>query len=108
VFCGECRRCHLLASSQGSSTFLVYDLTSLRLLRTFRIGEGATDGVDESDGAMVASMPLGRTFAHGLLVTHDGDEEPADDATNFKFTRWEDVARPLGLTIDTVSGDPRR
>jgi 3-phytase len=57
---------------------------------------------------MVASVPLGGTFAHGLLVTHDGDKEPADDATNFKFTRWEDVARPLGLEVDTVSGDPRR
>lgn len=100
-------RGYLLASSQGSSTFVVYDLTSLKPLRTFRIGEGATDGVDESDGAMVVGVPLGGTFARGLLVTHDGDDEPFEDATNFKYTRWEDVAEPVGLTIDTVSGDPR-
>jgi 3-phytase len=100
-------RGYLLASSQGSSTFVVYDLSSLKLLRMFRIGEGATDDVDESDGAMVANVPLGATFARGLLVTHDGDEAPGEDATNFKFTRWEDVAGPLGLEIDINNGDPR-
>src|SRR5262245_13427276 len=99
---------YLLASSQGSSTFLVYDLKSLRLLGTFEIGGGPTDHVDESDGAMVANVPLGTTFAQGLLVTHDGDDEPNDDATNFKFTRWQDVAGPLGLKVDTLHGDPRR
>src|SRR5262245_27585529 len=98
---------YLLASSQGSSTFLVYDLRSERLLGTFEIGGGATDHVDDCDGAMVVSVPLGTTFAQGLLVTHDGDDEPNDDATNFKFTRWQDVAGPLGLQIDTEQGDPR-
>jgi 3-phytase len=99
-------RGYLLASSQGSSTFIVYDLASLAPLGTFAIGGGPTDAVDESDGAMVVGLPLG-TFAQGLLVTHDGDDEPADDATNFKFTRWEDVAERLGLRIETVTGDPR-
>ena len=68
----------------------MYDLTSLKFLRTFAIGAGPTDAVDESDGAMVTNVPLGN-----------------EDATNFKFTRWEDVAQPLGLEIDTVAGDPR-
>jgi 3-phytase len=76
-------------------------------LRTFVIGSAATDAVDESDGAMVVGVPLGPEFAKGLFVTHDGDDKAFDDATNFKFTRWEDVARPLGLAIDTVAGDPR-
>jgi 3-phytase len=52
-------------------------------------------------------VPLGAKVAKGLLVTHDGDDEPQDDATNFKFTRWQDVADPLRLTIDTRHGDPR-
>jgi 3-phytase len=99
-------RGYLLASSQGSSTFVVYDLASLRKLRTFTIGEGVTDGVDDCDGAMVVGLPLG-AFTQGLLVTHDGDDEPGDDATNFKFTRWDDVADALGLVIDTTTGDPR-
>jgi 3-phytase len=98
---------YLLASSQGSSTFLVYDLSSPTFLRTFAIGDGPTDAVDESDGAMVASVPLGSTFEEGLLVTHDGGDEPFEDATNFKFTRWLDLAGPLGLEIDTVDRNPR-
>ena len=101
-------RGYLLASSQGDSTFVVYDLTSLKPLRTFEIGGEATDHVDESDGAMVVGVPLGARYPLGLLVTHDGDDEPHDGATNFKFTRWDDVTRPLELTIDTASGDPRR
>jgi 3-phytase len=100
-------RGYLLASSQGSSTFVVYNLTSLKPLRTFRIGEGPTDAVDESDGAMVVGLPLGPRFPRGLLVTHDGDDAPFEGATNFKFTRWDDVAGRLGLRIDTVGGDPR-
>jgi hypothetical protein len=52
-------------------------------------------------------LPPRATFAQGLLVTHDGDEEPGDDATNFKFTRWQDIAGPLALEIDTVSGNAR-
>ena len=99
-------RGYLLASSQGSSTFVVYDLASLRKLKTFTIGDGVTDGVDNCDGAMVVGLPLG-AFTQGLLVTHDGDDEPGDDATNFKFTRWDDVANALGLVIDTTTGDPR-
>lgn len=99
---------YLLASSQGSSTFIVYDRVSLEPLGTFKLAESPTDAVDESDGAMVVGVPLGDTFARGLLVTHDGDDEPNEDATNFKFTRWQDVASPLGLEIDTKSGDPRR
>ena len=95
-------RGYLLASSQGSSSFLVYDLSSLRQLRTFAIGAGTTDAVDDSDGAMVVGVPLGPTFAKGLLATHDGDDEPFDDATNFKLTRWVDIAAGR-LEVDTVS-----
>ncbi len=85
-------RGYLLASSQGSSEFIVYDLASVKRITTFAIGDGATtDAVDECDGAMVVGLPLGE-FTEGLLVTHDGDD--GEDATNFKFTRWDDVAEP--------------
>jgi 3-phytase len=98
---------YLLASSQGSSTFIIYDLTSLKTLHTFQIVDGPTDAVDESDGAMVMGVPLGSTFPEGRFVTYDGDDEPNEEATNFKFVGWEDIAGPLGLVIDTVSGAPR-
>lgn len=51
--------------------------------------------MQESDGAAVINVPLGTRFPRGLLATHDGDDENArgEDATNFKLTRWENVAR---------------
>jgi 3-phytase len=56
--------------------------------------------VQGSDGAAVSPFALGERFARGLLVTHDGQNAPEvldpegkpRPSTNFKFTRWEDVA----------------
>ena len=69
---------YLLASSQGSSTFLVYDRAGDNpYLGSYRVGaSGEIDGVDESDGSMVLNVPLGPTFPQGLLVVHDGLNEP--------------------------------
>jgi len=40
-------------------------------------------------------------------VTHDGEDEPNENATNLEFMRWRDATSPLGLAIDTNTGDPR-
>jgi myo-inositol-hexaphosphate 3-phosphohydrolase len=67
----------------------------------------------------VVSANLGPAFPHGLLVVQDGRNDPAvlleDEGelenvnTNFKFVRWESVARafPMPLLIDTTGYDPR-
>ena len=97
----------LLASSQGDSTFHAYDLRTLAYRGGFEIGGGGIDGVDESDGAHVVPHALGPAFPAGLLVVHDGDNEPAVlddegepvDQTNFKLVSWPAVARPLGLPV---------
>lgn len=112
---------YLLASSQGDSTFAVYNREDgNEYLGSFRIG--AADGIDKvenSDGADVVNVPLGSQFPSGLFVTHDGANEPAllveDDgeienaSTNFKFVPWENIANalPTPLEIDTTSFDPR-
>jgi hypothetical protein len=38
---------------------------------------------------------------------HDGEAADAPQAATLKFTRWQDVAGPLDLGVDTTSGDPR-
>ncbi|WP_026424417.1 phytase [Actinokineospora inagensis] len=85
----------LLASSQGDSTFVVYDISrGFRHTTGFAVADGSTvDGVQHSDGGAVTSTPLGRDFPHGLLVLHDGENTPDDGrvSTNFKFVRWEQV-----------------
>lgn len=67
--------------------------------------------MQESDGAAVLNVPLGRLFPRGLLVTHDGDDENAEgrSATNFKLTRWEDVAGAFEpeLRVDPFGWFPR-
>ncbi|WP_187645695.1 phytase [Streptomyces sp. TRM49041] len=104
---------YVLASSQGDDTFAVYERNGHNdFVGSFRVGDGATDGVQHSDGSMVVNVPLGRSFPKGLLITHDGEATPADgdrEGTNFKFVRWDAVAGafPEPLTIDTESFDPR-
>ncbi|RLK59331.1 phytase [Actinokineospora cianjurensis] len=85
----------LLASSQGDSTFVTYDITRGLPKHTggFTIADSSTvDGVQHSDGAAVITTPLGRDYPHGLLVVHDGENSPGErESTNFKFVRWERV-----------------
>ncbi|MEV6318390.1 phytase [Streptomyces sp. NPDC051776] len=105
---------YVLASSQGDNTFAVYGRDGRNpYLGSFEIGQGpATDGVQHSDGSTVINVPLGPGYPKGLLVTHDGEAEPADgdrETTNFKFVKWDAVASafPDDLTVDPDSFDPR-
>jgi 3-phytase len=99
----------LLASSQGDSTFVIYDRVvgrdggPNRVLGRFRVGSGARiDGVEDSDGAAVVTERV-PGFPGGLLVLHDGAETPAvpgEDgeprpATNFAYVAYRDVLRTV-------------
>lgn len=111
---------YLLASSQGGSTFAVYTREGENTyLGSYRIAAGDVDSVEESDGAMVLNVALGDAFPQGLLVVHDGSNEPekmVEDegelenvSTAFKFVPWQSVAESLEipLLIDTESYSPR-
>ena len=118
IYRGGRGRGYLLASSQGDDTFAVFaDRGRGPFLGSFAIEDGSVDGVQESDGAAVVNVPLGRSFPAGLLVTQDGDNTPAvpDDAgepranTNFKLTRWDAVAAAFSppLLVDPFGFHPR-
>ena len=84
---------YIIASSQGSSTFIVYDrLPPHAYVKTFSI-----EGAEDSDGVEVTNVNLGPTFPSGLFVCH-ADGKPSICLV----TAYED----LGLDIDT-SYDPR-
>ena len=92
---------YLLVSSQGDNSFAVYGSRGLGpFLGSFRVAAGPVDSVEDSDGAAVAHQALEPRFPGGLLVTQDGENTPealdaegeARDNSNFKYTRWEDVA----------------
>ncbi|NEQ20818.1 MAG: phytase [Microcoleus sp. SIO2G3] len=121
IYYGENGTGYLLASSQGDSTFAAYSREgNNEYLGSYQIGESnGIDSVQNSDGADVINVPLGDQFPFGLLVVHDGSNDPAvlvdDDgelenaSTNFKFVPWQNVANafsePLVITPDSF--DPR-
>lgn len=120
IYYGGGGKGYLLASSQGDNSFAVYDRQNNAYLGSFRVGEkGRIDSAEESDGADVVNVSLGRGFGQGLLVVQDGDNDPAllveDDGelenvnSNFKFVPWQEVAEgfPTPLLIDTTGYDPR-
>ncbi|MFF5206591.1 phytase [Streptosporangium sp. NPDC000396] len=117
IYHGKDGRGYLIASSQGDDTFAVYNRGGRNTyIGSFRVGErDDIDGVQASDGAMVINVPLGRRFPKGLFVTHDGANTPevkdsegeVRENTDFKYVRWDDIARRLRLDIDTESWNPR-
>ncbi|GAA2492486.1 phytase [Streptomyces gobitricini] len=85
---------YLLASSQGDSTFALYDREledANEYEGGFRVtarADGSVDGSEECDGAAVLNAPLGAKYPNGLLVVQDGHDTPVDgdrEATNFAF-----------------------
>ena len=112
---------YLLASSQGDSTVVVYRREGDNsFIGNFAVGaSGSIDSTEESDGADVINVPLGPNYPFGLLVVHDGandpqnavqdDEELENNSTNFKFVSWQDVANafPEPLIVDTTTANPR-
>lgn len=74
-------RKYLVASSQGSDRFVLYDRTTLKRVATVRIeGVTGTDGLDLSE-------------EQDVLVVQD-DKNPSG-YQNFKIVRWSDVANSV-------------
>lgn len=119
IYYGADGKGYLIASSQGDSTFNIYDRQgSNSYLGSFSIGDSSSiDGVEESDGSDIVNTPLGANFPEGLLVVHDGSNEPAvvfpdpdggeiqNFNTNFKYVSLEELSDLINLEPDSF--DPR-
>lgn len=123
IYYGDDGQGYLIASSQGDSTFAIYDRQgSNSYLTSFAVGSGnGIDGAEESDGADIINVPLGDQFPAGLLVVQDGSNEPetvfADPEdgeiqnfnTNFKYVSLADLETGIdnsGVVFES-SFDPR-
>jgi len=83
---------YLIASSQGSDSFSVFDRVSNAYLGTLKVGaNGAVDAVSDTDGVAVTSQNLGGRFSEGMLVVHDSSNS-GGATSNFKFVPWADIA----------------
>jgi 3-phytase len=90
---------YLLASSQGSSTFNVYERSGDHAyVATIDPKPGATDDVAHTDGIDVTNERTSPRFPRGLLVVQDGGN---DGRQNFKLFAWDEVAGSR-LVVDTT------
>jgi 3-phytase len=97
---------YLVMSNQDSSLFTVFDRDGGAYRGSFKVGSaGSIDAVDKTDGVAVVNVALGTGFPSGLVITQDGKNAP-EGGTNFKFTPWQSIASPLGLTVN-AGGSPR-
>jgi myo-inositol-hexaphosphate 3-phosphohydrolase len=85
---------YLIASSQGSNTYVVYQRAAPHAyLTTFQIGANAALGIDgttETDGIDVTNLGLGSAFPDGVFIAQD-DSNPGFNQ-NFKLVEWQDIA----------------
>jgi 3-phytase len=87
----------LVASSQGDSTFSVYDLDGSHAFRgSFKVAAGsAVDGTSTTDGIAIGAGNYGPLYPDGLIVIHDGENEDAGGrsaaGSNLKFARFDQI-----------------
>lgn len=96
----------LIASSQGSNSYSVFDTVDASFIGAFRIVENTLDrkidGTSDTDGIAVSSQTL-PGFEGGLFVVQDGENtdtlenESRSENQNFKFVPWQTISRALGL-----------
>ncbi|MCZ8519919.1 MULTISPECIES: phytase [Paenibacillus] len=108
---------YLIASSQGNSTYAVYDRDDDNEYEgSFAIGDGTTvDGTSGTDGIDVLSFGLGSKYPNGIFIAQD-DENMQDGAVinqNFKIVKWDLISDAFedkfddDLDVDN-DVDPRR
>ncbi len=91
---------YLIASSQGASTFKVYERNGTNaFVQTIDPAGDSSLDVSETDGIDVTNVPTSSRFPRGLFVCQDGRQR--NGRQNFKFFAWEDIAGNR-LLIDTT------
>lgn len=94
---------YLIASSQGSDEFVVYEREDNNdYVTSFKITAGSgVDRVTNTDGIDVVNADLGPLFPAGLLVVQDGSND--DGNQNFKLVSWKAVQELLRSRPDSVA-----
>jgi 3-phytase len=75
---------YLIASSQGSDSFALFDRIDNRFLKSFHVRTGANELVTEIDGIDATSADLGAAFPKGMFVVQD-------DGETFKLTPLDKI-----------------
>jgi 3-phytase len=86
---------YIVASSQGNSTYKVYQRAAPHSFVTSM----SVAGVRNTDGVDIVNVPLGSAFPYGIFACHNDNATPKP----IVVCAYED----LGLSIDTSYWDPR-
>jgi 3-phytase len=83
---------YLFVSSQGNSTFAVYDRGGAnRFVKTFGVlANGRIDAVSGTDGLDVTSYGVGSGFEKGMLVAHD-ESNSGSPTSNLKYVPLDQI-----------------
>jgi 3-phytase len=84
---------YLVASSQGNYSYAVFGRQGEnKYLGSFRITDGAIDGVEETDGLDVTNVSL-PGFPGGMLIVQDGYNYDGrkKKSQNFKIIDWKKI-----------------
>jgi 3-phytase len=98
---------YLIASSQGSNRFVVYDRKAPNApVTSFVVDAGTVDGVSYTDGLDVLSTPLGTAFPEGVFIAQDDRNDSGNQ--NYKLVPWGSIARAASTPLAIEKGfDPR-
>jgi len=113
IYYGADGRGYLIASSQGSDSYAVYDREGDNdYIASFKIADGPlTDGTSVTDGIDVLGFGLGEQYPYGVFIAQDDANMNGSNKLNqnFKMVAWEQIARgaKTPLLLDNQV-DPRR
>lgn len=87
----------LIASSQGNSSYAVFDTTDHTYQGSFRVGESRRfDGTSETDGIAASNLAV-RGMEEGFIVLQDDVNTHPRENQNFKLVSWTDIRTSLVL-----------
>jgi myo-inositol-hexaphosphate 3-phosphohydrolase len=86
---------YLIASSQGSDDFAVFDRQTNAYRGRFRVANGGVDAVTHTDGIDVTSANLGSAYPGGVFVAQDDRNDSGNQ--NFKLVPWTSIAQAVSL-----------
>ena len=92
---------YLIASSQGNSTFNIYQRNApYTFINKFSvISNEIIDGVSDTDGIDILNTYLNKDFPSGILVVQDGKNTGEQNVSkeNFKYLSLQDLIKKLDL-----------
>lgn len=87
---------YVIVSSQGNSSYALFQLPDYKFVTRFKIVRGQVDGTSHTDGLDATANPS-PLFPKGFLVVQDDQDDTTKNKNakrqNFKFVDWRDIEK---------------